>query len=116
MYPRHLLASCIAVVIAAGTVVTAAGSDTRIADTVRNRDKTNLRALLKQRLDVNGPDAEGMTALHWAAHWDDLETARLLLRAGANAKDRRERRYQVETPLQGGQIHQLVHVQVRLRD
>ena len=64
----------------------AAGSDTRIADTVRNRDKANLRALLKQRLDVNGPDAEGMTALHWAAHWDDLETARLLLRAGANAK------------------------------
>ena len=35
---------------------------------------------------MNGPDAEGMTALHWAAHWDDLETARLLLRAGANAK------------------------------
>ena len=27
-----------------------------------------------------------MTALHWAAHWDDLETVRLLLRAGANAK------------------------------
>ena len=45
-----------------------------------------MRALLKQRLDVNVPDAEGMTALHWAAHWDDLETAKLLLRAGANAK------------------------------
>ena len=27
-----------------------------------------------------------MTALHWAAHWDDLDTAKLLLRAGANAK------------------------------
>ena len=85
MQLRHLLASCIAVVIAAGSI-TAAGSDTRIADTVRNRDKTNLRALLKQRLDVNAPDAEGMTALHWAAHWDDVDTARLLLRAGANAK------------------------------
>ena len=56
MYPRHLLASCIAVVIAAASV-TAAGSDTRLADSVRNRDKTNLRSLLKQRLDVNGPDA-----------------------------------------------------------
>jgi ankyrin repeat protein len=74
-----------AVVMAAGALA-AAGRDTRIADAVRNRDKTNVRALLKERLDVNGPDAEGMTALHWAAHWDDLETARLLLRAGANAK------------------------------
>jgi ankyrin repeat protein len=85
MHPRHLLASCIAVVIAAGTLA-AAGGDTRVADAVRNRDNTNVRALLKQRLDVNVPDAEGMTALHWAAHWDDLETAKLLLRAGASAK------------------------------
>jgi uncharacterized protein len=85
MYPRHLLAACIAVVIAAGTLA-AAGSDTRVADAVRNRDHINVRSLLKQRLDVNVPDAEGMTALHWAAHWDDLETAKLLLRAGANAK------------------------------
>ena len=85
MHLRYLLASCIAVVIAAGTLA-AAGSDTRVADAVRNRDHTNVRSLLKQRLDVNVPDAEGMTALHWAAHFDDLETAKLLLRAGANAK------------------------------
>lgn len=85
---RHAFAICtvgIAVVIATGTLA-AAGRDARIADAVRNRDKASARALLKQRLDVNVPDAEGMSALHWAAHWDDLDTARLLLRAGANAK------------------------------
>ncbi len=27
---------------------------------------------------------DGATALHWAAHWDDLDTAALLLRAGAD--------------------------------
>ena len=43
-------------------------------------------ALLQQRADVNAPQADGMTALHWAAYHDDRETADLLLRAGANVK------------------------------
>ena len=29
---------------------------------------------------------DGTTALHWAARWDDLEMADLLIRAGANVK------------------------------
>jgi ankyrin repeat protein len=39
---------------------------------------------LKQRVNVNTPEADGATALAWAAHWDDIETADLLIRAGAN--------------------------------
>jgi ankyrin repeat protein len=35
---------------------------------------------------VNAADVEGMTALHWAAHWNDLDAAKQLIRAGANAK------------------------------
>ena len=34
--------------------------------------------------DVNVSQADGATALMWAAHWDDLRTADLLIRAGAN--------------------------------
>ena len=35
---------------------------------------------------VNAPEADGTTALHWACAADDVETVRLLLRAGADAK------------------------------
>ena len=38
----------------------------------------------QQRADVNAADADGTTALHWASHRDDLDSAGLLLRAGAN--------------------------------
>jgi uncharacterized protein len=40
--------------------------------------------LLKKGADVNVAQADGSTALHWAAHWNDLETADLLIGAGAN--------------------------------
>ena len=45
-----------------------------------------IRALLEQHADVNAAQVDGMTALHWAAYHDDLETAGLLVHAGANAK------------------------------
>ena len=44
-----------------------------------------MRVLLKQRVDVNAVQGDGATALHWAAHRDDLAIADLLIRAGARA-------------------------------
>jgi ankyrin len=61
-----------------------AASDPRLVDAVKNQDKTIARSLLNQHLDVNAPQGDGATALHWAAYWDDLEIADLLIRAGAN--------------------------------
>ena len=63
----------------------AAPADLGVADAVKQRDKEALRTLLRQRADVNARQADGATALAWAAHWDDLETAELLIRAGADA-------------------------------
>ena len=64
--------------------VAAAGDDLRLVEAVESRNGEAVRALLKQQVEVNTPQPDGATALHWAAHWDDLETADLLLRAGAN--------------------------------
>jgi len=58
----------------------------RLIDAVKNRDKAAIRSLVQQRVDVNASEADGTTALHWASRADDLETAELLIRAGANVK------------------------------
>src|SRR3954447_12717540 len=49
-----------------------------------NRDA--IKTLLKDGADVNTTQADGMTALHWAAQKGDVELAKLLLYAGANLK------------------------------
>jgi ankyrin repeat protein len=62
---------------------TAGPLDLRLVEAVQARDTTAVSALLKQRVDVNVTQPDGATALHWAAHWDDLTTADLLIRAKA---------------------------------
>lgn len=62
-----------------------APADLRLIQAVRNTDADGVRALLKQRVDVNATQGDGGTALHWAAHRDDVAVADLLIRAGARA-------------------------------
>ncbi len=57
-----------------------------LADAVERMDRAKIRTLLQQRVDVNAPQADGMTALHWATYQDDLALAQLLVRAGADGK------------------------------
>jgi uncharacterized protein len=63
-----------------------AGADAVVADAAEKMDRAAIRTLLRQRADVNAPQVDGMTALHWAVYQGDLETSELLLRAHANAK------------------------------
>jgi ankyrin repeat protein len=62
----------------------AAADDLRLVEAARNRDHQAVRTLLNQRFDVDVRSHDGATALLWAAHWNDLDTADLLIRAGAN--------------------------------
>ena len=44
-----------------------------------------VRSLLERKADVNAPEVDGTTALHWAVRADDAETVARLIRAGAKA-------------------------------
>jgi ankyrin repeat protein len=72
-------------VLASIALLSAAG-DTRVADAAQRGDRQTVRALVKQRADVNAGQGDGMTALHWAATNGDDEMAQLLVTAGANVK------------------------------
>ncbi len=64
-------------------VIQAAPGDARLADAVMRSDRDTVRTLLQQKADVNATQVDGMTALHWAARQNDLETAQTLIKAGA---------------------------------
>ncbi len=81
--------------VTAGTSIAAEGN-ARLADAIKRQDEAAVRTLLRQKADINAPDVEGMTPLHWAAHNGSVEMVRALLAAGA--KPNATNRYGV-TPL-----------------
>ena len=62
----------------------ATSSRPALVDAVKQADTASVEALLLQQVDVNAPEPDGTTALHWAAHGDDPEILHLLIQAGAN--------------------------------
>lgn len=73
----------VALLLMAGSVT--AAPDLRLVDAAAKQDWTAVRTLVRQRVDVNAPRADGVTALHWAAHWDARDVVASLLAAGARA-------------------------------
>jgi uncharacterized protein len=59
-------------------------ADRTVADFAMIGDTAAIRALLAQQADINAPQADGATALHWAVYRDDMALAKLLIGAGAN--------------------------------
>jgi uncharacterized protein len=57
-----------------------------LADATEKMDRAQIRALVKQHIDVNVAQPDGMTPLHWATYHDDLDIAQLLIRVGADVK------------------------------
>src|SRR3989442_469943 len=57
-----------------------AGADPRLIEAVKQANPAALRSLLQAGVDVNIPEADGTSALAWAAHRDDVEMAAQLIR------------------------------------
>ena len=73
----------IALICTLARVLDGAAPDTRLIDAVRRVDANAVRRLIEQKIDVNATQPDGATALHWAAHRNDVAIADLLIRAGA---------------------------------
>ncbi|MSU53743.1 MAG: hypothetical protein EXS41_10200 [Opitutaceae bacterium] len=78
-------------ILAAGLMLGGANANASpapIADAAERKDAAALRGRLAKtaNADVNVAQVDGMTALHWAAYHDDLETGKTLLAAGATAE------------------------------
>ena len=80
---RHAIWLVVPLLLGGGLDASGAGADVRLLDAVRREDQAAVRALLAERVDVNGREPDGTTPLHWAAHRDALDIAGLLVRAGA---------------------------------
>jgi uncharacterized protein len=80
LMPRVL--GCCALVLFTAAAAAAAGSE--VADAAMKRNTGAVRTLIQQKANVNAPQVDGTTALHWAVRLDEAELADMLIRAGAN--------------------------------
>ena len=78
-----VLAACL---LAAGSLH---AKTAEIVSAAKANDFATVQALVPNA-DVNAAEADGATALHWAAYWDESQAAAALLKAGAdpNASNR----------------------------
>ena len=77
---------CLLALLLGATAAQAATAE--VADAAMRGDREALRAALGRRADVNAPQVDGTTALHWAVDRDDHEMVDALIRAGAKVTAR----------------------------
>ena len=58
--------------------------DSPVADAAMRGDVEEVRKLLRRGADVNAPQSDGLTAMHWAAQSGDAALASVLVYAGAS--------------------------------
>lgn len=68
----------------AALLLTTAVGTVPLADAIKRHDIAAVRALLAKKVDVNAPEGDGATALHWAVYNDDARLVKTLIAAGAN--------------------------------
>ena len=72
---RVLVTACLAFAIVAGVSAQSAQEDVRLVSAVQEQNTARIQQLLNEGVDVTAARADGVTALLWAAHWDDQASA-----------------------------------------
>jgi ankyrin repeat protein len=67
-------------------ILAAALASSPLIDAVKSGNVQRVRTLIKSGADVNQPEGDGATALHWAVDADAVDLVRVLLDAGASAQ------------------------------
>src|SRR5262245_49140670 len=80
---RRLSCALVAVALCVTGVRGAADS---VADAAMRGDRADVLAMIKRGADVNAPQGDGVTALHWAARRGDADLVTALVGAGANTR------------------------------
>ena len=57
-----------------------------LVDAIKSGDREAIQTLVRARVELNTPEPDGATPLHWAVRADDSQTVELLIRSGANPK------------------------------
>ena len=70
--------------VATGVFQGSALAASDLADAVMHDDARRVAKLIATKADVNAPQLDGSTALHWAAYHGDVKLAKTLLRAHAD--------------------------------
>src|SRR4051812_18588721 len=84
-FTAYVVAACLCV----SAQVSSAG-EAPLADAAEKDNARAIRDLLSAKANVNAPQADGMTALHWAVQHEDVAAVEMLLagKADVQAKNR----------------------------
>ena len=86
MRNHKTVAVCMALVASAAYLTVLNAANSPVADAAMKGDIAQVRTLLAQKADVNGAQADGSTAIQWAAYRNDVAIADLLIAGNADVK------------------------------
>ena len=91
--------------VASSAIPAPNATDLRLVNAAERQDKTAIASLVQNGAYVGGTQPDGTTALHWAVHWNDLESADLLMLFGADLNAKNNRRHPLSLPAKKSRRH-----------